>query len=246
MSSHVYRLGLHEIVYYLHLRGVYRYLPSAGAFPPSGCGSIFKAEHESLLTKLSSGRLIATAFLELPNRRQLPEYYKEIKLPIALDIIEAKLQRNEFPTLTSLESYFKRMILNAKEFNEKGSIIYDDAERLRKALSNYMTKINPAYKTPGFVCHPTPLAGEGDDEDAAAEEDEDAEGEPDEEVEFVPPPPKRRGRPPKNPQPHPLRNSSTPVLSETQNNEIDYSGLDFQQAQEKIMVDLLNWKEFPG
>lgn len=163
-----------------------------------------------------------------------------------MDTIEAKLRRNEFPTLTSLESYFKRMILNAKEFNEKGSVIYDDAERLRKALSNYMTKINPAYKTPGFVCHPTPLPGEGEDEDedAVVEEDEDAEGEPDEELEIEPLP-KRRGRPPKTVQTHPLRNSSTPATSEPQRNVVDYSGLNFQQAQERIMVDLLNWKEFP-
>ena len=80
-------------------------------------------------------------------------------MPIALSTIETKLKRSEFPTLTSLESYFKRMISNAKEYNERGSVIHDDAERLRKALSNYMTKTNPAYKTPGFVCQPTPLPG---------------------------------------------------------------------------------------
>jgi hypothetical protein len=135
------------------------------------------------------------------------------------------------------------MISNAKEFNEKGSLIYDDAERLRKALSNYMTKSNPAYRTPGFVCHPTPLPDD-EEEDAAADEDEDAEGEPDPEVEVAPLP-KRRGRPPKNPQAHILRKSSTPALSESKYTGLSYVGLNFQQAQEKILADMISYKERP-
>lgn len=164
-------------------------------------------------------------------------------MPIALNTIEAKLQRNEFPNLTSLEAYFKRMISNAKEFNERGSLIYDDAERLRKALSNYMTKTNPAYKTPGFVCLPTPLPGDDEEEDAAAEDDQDAEGEPDPEVEVAQLP-KRRGRPPKNTA-HPLRQSSTPTVSESQLNGVTYAGLSFQEAQEKILQDMISYKERP-
>jgi hypothetical protein len=165
-------------------------------------------------------------------------------MPIALSTIEAKLNRGEFPNLTSLESYFKRMISNAKEYNERGSVIHDDAERLRKALSNYMTKINPAYRTPGFVCQPTPLPGEEEVEDDAADEDEDVEGEPDSEVEVAPLP-KRRGRPPKNPHAQAARQSSTPALSESQYVGVGYSGLNFQQAQEKILTDMINYKENP-
>src|SRR3981189_535327 len=90
-----------------------------------------------------SGRLVSTNFLTLPSKKELPDYYKVIKMPIAIDTIESKLTRREFPTLTTLESYFKRMVSNAKDYNQKGSEIYDDAERIRKALSNYMTKHNP-------------------------------------------------------------------------------------------------------
>ncbi len=164
-------------------------------------------------------------------------------MPIALNTIEAKLQRNEFPNLTSLESYFKRMISNAKEFNEKGSVIHDDAERLRKALSNYMTKHNPAYKTPGFVCTPTPLPGDDEEQDAG-DEDEDAEGEPDPEADSAPPP-KRRGRPPKISQSQAVRQSPTPAVSEPQHNGLSYAGLTFQQAQEKILAAMISYKERP-
>jgi hypothetical protein len=184
------------------------------------------------------GRIIATNFLTLPNKRHLPDYYKVTKMPIALDTIEAKLMRHEFPTLTALESYFKRMIQNAKEYNEKGSEIYEDAERLRKSLSNFMVKNNPGYKTNGFKVEAIAIPGEED----GAGSDVDAEGEPDPEVEVLPV--KRKpGRPPKNPQAHAQRMSMTPAVSESQYDGVSFSGLTFQQAQEKIVADMIRHKE---
>jgi hypothetical protein len=199
--------------------------------------------------------LIAADFLALPNKRQLPEYYKTIKMPLALDTIEHKLIRLEVPNLSALESLFKRLISNAREFNERGTRIYDDAERLRKALSNFMTKHNPAYKTPGYTAVPTPLPGEEDveDEDAEGEVEEDEmEEEEEEEVEEPEPeveaetPPKRRGRPPKNLQVQGSRKSSTPALQEgLKYVGVSFTGLTFQQAQEKIVEDTMEYKEHP-
>jgi hypothetical protein len=200
----------------------------------------------------SSGRLVATNFLTLPSRRDLPGYYKVIRMPIALDTIEAKLKRQEFANLTELESYFKRMIANAKDYNQKGSEIYDDAERLRKALSNYMTKTNPAYKTSGYVAFPTPLPGEGqvDETEDVVGSDADAEGEIDTEVTAIPPPPVKRkpGRPPKNPTAasgtNGMRPGTTPSITESQySTSVGYAGLTFQQAQEKLVAEMLRHKE---
>jgi hypothetical protein len=94
-------------------------------------------------------------------------------MPISLEIIEQKLNNREFKNLTELEAYFKRMVTNAKEYYNKNSSTFEDAERVRKALSNYMTKTNPAYKlVPNFSCQPTPIPEdlserEGQDEVAA-------------------------------------------------------------------------------
>jgi hypothetical protein len=190
----------------------------------------------------SSGRLISTNFLTLPNKRQLPDYYKVIKMPIAFDTIEAKLNRREFPNLTSLESYFKRMISNAKEYNEKGSEIAEDAERFRKALSNFMVRHNPAYKTPGYVAFPTPIPDTPERMDAP-DSDVDADGEPDNEIEIQSASKRQRGRP--KSLPNQVRTSSnTPALSEPRYSGINFSGLTFQQAQEKLVEELMNIKEF--
>ena len=113
------------------------------------------------LTCSQSGRLIADAFLSLPPRADLPDYYKVTKLPIAIDTIEDKLERNAYPTVTTLESDLKRMVQNAKDYNATGSDIYEDAERIRKLVYNYMKVHNPAYKDPNYSSFATPVPERG-------------------------------------------------------------------------------------
>lgn len=185
--------------------------------------------------------MIASDFLTLPNKRQLPEYYQQIKLPIALDTIENKLRRTEVPDLSTLEGLFKRMVLNAREFNEKRSQIYDDAERIKRVVSSFMTQHNPAYKTSGYVAPPTPIPGEPPAGDEGAIGEDDLE-EVEEEVETVAPV-KRRGRPPRNPQAQ-VKGASS-ASSEPKYTGVSFTGLTFQQAQEKVVEDVLQYKEDP-
>ncbi|KAM3067631.1 hypothetical protein ACMFMG_000055 [Clarireedia jacksonii] len=55
--------------------------------------------------------------------------------------------------------------------------------------------------------------------------------------------PKRRGRPPKTSMS--LRKSTTPAVSDSQYAGVSYSSLNFQQAQEKVVADVLSYKENP-
>lgn len=98
--------------------------------------------------------------MELPDEDELPEYYDIIKLPIALETIETKLKRNEYPTISAIESDLKRMVQNAKEFNDSKSVIFEDAERIRKLVFNFMKANNPAYKeNPNYSATPTEIPG---------------------------------------------------------------------------------------
>jgi hypothetical protein len=65
--------------------------------------------------------------------------------------------------MEKLESDLKRLVQNAKEFNSTKSEVYEDAERIRKALSNFMPKHNPAYLDPAYRAYPTPLPGRASD-----------------------------------------------------------------------------------
>ncbi|WYZ44233.1 hypothetical protein EsH8_VII_000669 [Colletotrichum jinshuiense] len=119
-----------------------------------------------------NGRKVAGYFEKLLPREDNPDYYKKTRMPISLSMIEKKLNNGDFATLTDLESYFKRMVSNAKEFYPRNTQIFEDAERVRKALSNYMTKTNPAYARGGYTAVPTPLPTDGI-VDEAEEDDED-------------------------------------------------------------------------
>ncbi|ROT39988.1 hypothetical protein SODALDRAFT_143034 [Sodiomyces alkalinus F11] len=110
-----------------------------------------------------NGRKIAGYFEKLLPREGNEEYYKQTRMPISLEMIEQKLIDQEFANLTELESYFKRMVCNAKDFYPRNSSTFEDAERVRKALSNYMTKKNPAYQKGNYVAFPTPLPPEADE-----------------------------------------------------------------------------------
>ncbi|PMB70698.1 Chromatin structure-remodeling complex subunit rsc1 [Beauveria bassiana] len=228
-------------------------------------------------TSDKSGRLIATYFEKLLPRQGNVDYYKKTRMPISLEIAERKLEKGDFKNMAELESYFKRMISNAKEFYPRSSSVFDDAERFRKALSNYMTKNNPAYAKRGYQAFPTPLPDEdvegddaGDDDQKAEGKDGDAEeeeqgkldqikeqeeeGEEEEEEEG----PRRksiiikRKEEPTSSRSRPRRSSAyqaspkpaTPAKADGHQYEgVPYKGLTFQEAQEKIVEEMLRHRE---
>lgn len=104
-----------------------------------------------------NGRLIADAFLDLPERDLYPDYYETIPMPLSIEMIEDKLSRGQYTVMTDIESDLKRMVQNAKDYNSSKSEIFEDAERIRKALSNFMPKHNPAYQDPEYRAVPTPI-----------------------------------------------------------------------------------------
>lgn len=226
-------------------------------------------------TKDKSGRLVASYFENLLPREKNKDYYARIRMPISLKIIERKLHNQDFANMSELESYFKRMVTNAKEYYPKNSEIFEDAERVRKALSNYMTKTNPAYKlVQGYSCTAAPIpddlqstdfmdedAGGGEEDaagedDAEGEEDEDA-GEDDEEDEQDD---EDDGNPRKiilkrrdsnngvkrGPDSVRRRDRSGRAKADHEFEGVPYKGLNFQHAQEKIVEELIRKPDEDG
>ncbi|EXJ88614.1 hypothetical protein A1O1_05544 [Capronia coronata CBS 617.96] len=104
-----------------------------------------------------NGRNVAVHFIDLPSKTDYPDYYQQIAMPLSLNMIEQKLENLEYDTMEQLESDLKRMVQNAKDYNHSRSPIFEDAERIRKALSNFMPKHNPAYLRSDYRAYPTPL-----------------------------------------------------------------------------------------
>ena len=72
-------------------------------------------------------RLIIGPFLELPSKKLYADYYTFITEPIALDVIEKRINNYHYPSLKDLQSDIALLAKNAKTYNEDGSMIYNDA-----------------------------------------------------------------------------------------------------------------------
>ena len=121
------------------------------------------------------------------------------------------------------------MITNAKAFNERTSEIFADAERIRKALSNFMPKHNPAYRDANYVAFPTPLPGEESEQQQTP----------------VPARPARKSTAatPEQPAVKPASPSTTPAVEDAAGAGEAFDRNTLQEAQDKIVTELLNYKD---
>ena len=143
------------------------------------------------------------------------------------------------------------MVSNAKSYNERTSDVFSDAEKIRKMVCNYMIKANPAYRDgSGYTPFPTPIPGPKQDGSTKDEgngdkgEDVDADGDTDLE-EAVTEKPRRTVTlhgPSAEKELNRRRASSTPAVQEAEDAGESFDGNTFQQAQGKIMTELIQLK----
>ncbi|XP_057702350.1 protein polybromo-1-like isoform X1 [Corythoichthys intestinalis] len=79
----------------------------------------------------SQGLLISEPFLELPSRKDYPDYYQQITQPLCLHQIKSKLRNNEYDTVEHIDSDLTLMFENAKRYNVPHSPIYKRALKLQ-------------------------------------------------------------------------------------------------------------------
>lgn len=86
------------------------------------------------------GRSLTDIFSTLPDEKEYPDYYTIISNPIALDIINDKIENNSYSDTSGLYNDLNLMLENAKIYNRKGSIVYKDAVTLGLALEEEFAK----------------------------------------------------------------------------------------------------------
>jgi len=79
-----------------------------------------------------------------PPKRLYADYYQVIKQPIALEDIKAKIEKGSYPTLEDVRLDFELCFNNAKEYNQKESLIWRDAKDL-------MVCLGPLHKPSGLT-----------------------------------------------------------------------------------------------
>uniref|UniRef100_A0A3Q1AJN0 Protein polybromo-1 n=1 Tax=Amphiprion ocellaris TaxID=80972 RepID=A0A3Q1AJN0_AMPOC len=79
----------------------------------------------------SQGQLISEPFLQLPSRKDYPDYYHQISQPICLHQIKNKMKNNEYESVEHVDSDLTLMFENAKRYNVPHSSIYKRALKLQ-------------------------------------------------------------------------------------------------------------------
>ncbi|KAM9443718.1 protein polybromo-1 isoform 2-T3 [Clarias gariepinus] len=82
----------------------------------------------------SQGQLIAEPFLQLPSRKDYPDYFQQINQPISLQQIRDKMKNNEYENVDQMDTDLSMMFENAKRYNVSTSHIYKRALKLQHIL----------------------------------------------------------------------------------------------------------------
>ncbi|KAK5729631.1 hypothetical protein LTR17_011818 [Elasticomyces elasticus] len=81
--------------------------------------------------KNSRGQLMIKDFDRLPDKQIMPEYYIEIKTPMAYDILKRKVKRKKYRTVEEFMAELNLIFNNAKQYNTDDSAIYAHAKALQ-------------------------------------------------------------------------------------------------------------------
>ncbi|XP_078241179.1 SWI/SNF-related matrix-associated actin-dependent regulator of chromatin subfamily A member 2 isoform X3 [Pogona vitticeps] len=119
--------------------------------------------------KDSSGRQLSEVFIQLPSRKEYPEYYELIRKPVDFKKIKERIRNHKYRSLGDLEKDVMLLCHNAQTFNLEGSQIYEDSIVLQSVFKSARQK----------------LAKEDESEEESNEEEDDDEDESESESKSV-------------------------------------------------------------
>uniref|UniRef100_A0AAX7VPT1 SWI/SNF related, matrix associated, actin dependent regulator of chromatin, subfamily a, member 2 n=1 Tax=Astatotilapia calliptera TaxID=8154 RepID=A0AAX7VPT1_ASTCA len=88
-----------------------------------------------------SGRQLSEVFVQLPSRKELPEYYELIRKPVDFKKIKERVRNHKYRNVGDLEKDVMLLCQNAQTFNLEGSQIYEDSIVLQSVFKSARQKI---------------------------------------------------------------------------------------------------------
>merc|ERR1712181_146371 len=84
----------------------------------------------------SDGRVLSEPFYKLPSRKELPDYYEIIKKPVDIAKIQQRIDDEKYEDMSGLQKDFMQLCTNTQQYNEDGSLIFEDSIVLQSVFTN--------------------------------------------------------------------------------------------------------------
>lgn len=89
-----------------------------------------------LTYKDGSGRQIGKGFVQLPSKKEVPEYYELIRKPVDFRRIKERVRSHKYRSVVDLEKDVFLLCHNAQTYNLEGSQIYEDSIVIRSVFES--------------------------------------------------------------------------------------------------------------
>merc|ERR1712228_47438 len=109
------------------------------------------------------GRILSEPFYKLPSRKELPDYYEIIRKPVDIAKIQKRIEEFSYEDMNALEKDFMLMCKNTQQYNEDGSLIFEDSIVLQSVFTNARERIEQEPDEP-----------DNDDDNSRMDVDEDS------------------------------------------------------------------------
>uniref|UniRef100_H2YVT7 Transcription activator BRG1 n=1 Tax=Ciona savignyi TaxID=51511 RepID=H2YVT7_CIOSA len=90
-----------------------------------------------------TGRRLSDPFLQLPARKELPDYYEMIKRPVDIRKIKDRVKLHKYRSLDDMERDFQQMCQNTQAYNVEGSLIFEDSIKLNTVFTATRSSMSP-------------------------------------------------------------------------------------------------------
>jgi len=89
----------------------------------------------------TDGRILSEPFVKLPSRKELPDYYEIIRKPVDIAKIQKRIDEEHYEDMDGVEKDFMLMCKNTQQYNEDGSLIFEDSIVLQSVFTNARSRI---------------------------------------------------------------------------------------------------------
>lgn len=120
-----------------------------------------------------SGRRLSDPFMQLPPRRDLPDYYDMIKRPVDIKKIRDRIKQHRYRSLDDLEKEFMTLCKNTQAYNMEGSLIYEDSIKIGTIFTYARETLEKTGQLPQLA-RADEATGEDDDADEILAQNEES------------------------------------------------------------------------